>query len=62
MALPAGTYLVRATPGAALLSYQELAAHLSRAARAATGGGGPRQVRPQKPVTSEWERPILEGP
>jgi hypothetical protein len=39
MALPSGTYLVRAAPAAALLSYQELVAHFSRAVRAATGGG-----------------------
>ncbi len=62
MALPAGTYLVRAAPAAALLSYQELAAHLSRAVRVATGRHAPGQLPSQKPVTSEWERPTLEGP
>jgi ribonuclease P protein component len=47
MALPAGTYLVRATPAAALLSYHELAAHLSRAVRAATGTAGPGRCDPK---------------
>jgi hypothetical protein len=33
MELPSGTYLIRANPAAATLSFQELAAHLARAAR-----------------------------
>ena len=34
----------------------------SASSESGDGDGWPRQVRPQKPVTSEWERPILEGP
>jgi hypothetical protein len=33
MELPSGTYLIRANPAAATLSFQELSAHLARAAR-----------------------------
>ncbi len=59
MALPAGTYLIRVHPAAATLTFQELAAHLSRAVKTLTVGG---QGASRKPVTSDWERPTLEGP
>jgi ribonuclease P protein component len=61
MVLPAGSYLVRATPAATALSYQELSAHLSSAVKAVTATATPGQTPAQKPVTSDWERPILEG-
>jgi ribonuclease P protein component len=63
--LPPGTYLVRAQPAAASLSFQELSVHLSRAMKAVTAPGQlatRRQPDRQKPVTSDWDRPTLEGP
>ncbi len=64
MALPSGTYLIRANPAAAILSFHELAAYLSLAVRVlSTRGQAPLvQAQAQKPVTSDSERPTLEGP
>jgi ribonuclease P protein component len=59
MALPAGTYFIRANPAAAAMSFQDLSAHLSRALARLTPAG---QAAPQNPVTSDLERPTLEGP
>jgi RNase P protein component len=59
MALPAGSYLIRANPAATTLTFQELAAHLSRAVKTLTVAG---QGASRKAVTSDWERPTLEGP
>jgi ribonuclease P protein component len=65
IALPPGTYLVRANPAAATLSFQEVSAHLSRAVKALSAPAKqPGQGQPattQKPVTSNRERPTLEG-
>lgn len=59
--LPPGTYLIRAAPAAATLSYTELSVHLSRAVKSVTTVTARRQAAPQKPVTSDRERPTLEG-
>ena len=62
MPLASGTYLIRAAPAAATLSYTELSVHLSRAMKSVTMVTAQRQAVPQKPVTSDRERPTLEGP
>jgi ribonuclease P protein component len=65
LTLPSGTYLVRANPAAATLSFQELSTHLVRAATMLTASAKPalrRKPASQMPVTSEWERPTLEEP
>jgi RNase P protein component len=65
MELPPGTYLIRANPAAPALSFQELSTHLSRAVTVLTTGGttaSQAKPAPEKPVTSDWERPTLERP
>jgi ribonuclease P protein component len=61
-ALPPGSYLIRVAPSAASLSYQELSTHLSRVVAAVGYAPVPNREAGQMPVTSELERPILEGP
>jgi len=65
IALPPGTYLIRANPAAATLSFQEVSAHLFRAVKALTApgkqAGHGQPATHQKPVTSDKERPTLEG-
>lgn len=56
MSLPPGIYLVRATPAATALSYQQLSDHLCRAVAALTTPGPPAsagQPGSQKQVTSD---------
>ncbi len=53
MLLPSGTYLIRANPAAAALSFQDLSAHL---ARAATG------LRPPGQAAPNLVAPNLEAP
>jgi len=58
MQLPPGSYLIRVAPAAIDLSFQEISAHLSRAIVSLTAPG---RTASQKSVTSERERPTLEG-
>jgi ribonuclease P protein component len=61
--LPPGTYLSRARPSAAALSFQEISAHLSRATSSlpTSARSVPRQAATPKPVTSETDPPVAEG-
>ena len=53
MLLPSGTYLIRANPAAATLSFQDLSAHLARATRG---------LRPPNLAAPNLEAPNLEAP
>jgi ribonuclease P protein component len=63
VALPPGTYLIRARPSAVALSFQEISAHLARATSSFPGSGrsAPRQPVAKKPVASEPGPPVSEG-
>jgi ribonuclease P protein component len=59
VALPPGTYLIRARPAAVGLSFQEISAHLSRATSslATSGSPQPQQAATRKRVASEADPP-----
>jgi ribonuclease P protein component len=74
LGVPPGSYLVRARPDVAVLTFQELSANLSRAVASVTGPtrapvqkdlvqkGLAQKERAQKELVSPSDRPILEGP
>jgi ribonuclease P protein component len=55
--LPPGLYLIRVTPSATALTFQEMTTNLSRAVRSLT-----KKVTAEKQVTSDWDYPTQEGP
>ena len=62
--LPPGTYLIRARPAAAALSFQEISAHLSRATSSLLALGRPmhhQRAATQERVASEPDPPVAEG-
>jgi ribonuclease P protein component len=63
VALPPGTYLIRARPAAVALSFQEISAHLARATSSLPTSGRPTPQLPlaHKPVTLKPDPPVAEG-
>lgn len=55
--LPPGVYLIRVSPTATGLSFQDMTTYLSRAVRTLTN-----KVPAEKQLISEWDRSTQEGP